>query len=257
VWARLSDLGEFGRGKSRHRPRNDPRLFGGKYPFIQTGEIARSGGRITAHTQSYSEFGLAQSRLWPIGTVCITIAANIADSALLTYPACFPDSVVGLVSASDVCVPEYIEFFIRTARNDLSQFAPATAQKNINLKILNEVMVPLPPLEEQREIVQRDEELLEIAARAERHVAMTNGRSDKLLQAVLVKAFRGELVPTEAELARAEGRQYESATQLLERIQAERAARELVKAGRAKKKKKEAAPPVPDSPRKVRKRAAG
>src|SRR5438067_4649726 len=91
---KLGDLGEVNRGTSRHRPRNAPHLYGGPYPFIQTGDVARSGGRIVKHEQTYSKAGLAQSRLWPAETVCITIAANIADSATLAYPACFPDSIV-------------------------------------------------------------------------------------------------------------------------------------------------------------------
>ena len=106
-WVQLPSLGFLGRGKSKHRPRNAEHLYGGAYPFIQTGEIARSGGRITQHKQTYSEAGLAQSKLWPEKTVCITIAANIADSALLTYSACFPDSVVGLITDSEICLPEY------------------------------------------------------------------------------------------------------------------------------------------------------
>ena len=94
----LADVGEIGRGKSKHRPRNDPRLYGGPYPFVQTGAMAQSRGRITEHTQTYSEMGLAQGKLWPAGTVCITIAANIADAAILGYPACFPASVVGFIA---------------------------------------------------------------------------------------------------------------------------------------------------------------
>src|SRR5262249_49415869 len=116
VGAHLSQLGELNRGKSRHRPRDANHLYGGPYPFIQTGDIARSGGRILTHRQTYSEAGLAQSRIWPGETVCITIAANIAESAILTYPACFPDSVVGFVADPEMCEPQYIEFFIRTAR---------------------------------------------------------------------------------------------------------------------------------------------
>lgn len=154
-WVKLPETGEMNRGKSRHRPRNAPFLFSGPYPFIQTGNIAQSGGRIISHKQTYSEAGLAQSRLWPADTICITIAANIAESAILTYPACFPDSVVGIIANPKVCVAEYVEFFIRVAKVDLATFAPATAQKNINIGILNEVSVPLPPLSEQQEIVRR------------------------------------------------------------------------------------------------------
>jgi len=133
LWIKLNELGELTRGKSKHRPRNAPHLFGGKYPFIQTGDVAQSNGRITNHKQTYSEEGLAQSRLWPEGTICITIAANIANSAILTYPACFPDSIVGLITAPDICINTFAEYYIRTIKERLSQFAPATAQKNINI----------------------------------------------------------------------------------------------------------------------------
>jgi type I restriction enzyme, S subunit len=218
TWVNLPDLGYMNRGKSKHRPRNAPHLYDGPYPFIQTGDIAQSGGLITSHQQTYSEAGLGQSRLWPIGTVCITIAANIANSAILTYPVCFPDSIVGLISDQDLCLAKYVEFFIRTARANLDQFAPATAQKNINIGILNTVAVPLPPIDEQKEIVRRVEALFKLADTIEMHVAAATTRCDKLTQAILAKAFRGELVMTEAELASREGRSYEPASALLARI---------------------------------------
>ncbi len=85
--------------------------------------------------QTYSEFGLQQSRLWPAGTLCITIAANIAETSILAIPACFPDSVVGFVSEDEMLV-RYVELFFRTIRANLERFAPATAQKNINLAVL-------------------------------------------------------------------------------------------------------------------------
>lgn len=95
----------FGRGKSKHRPRNAPHLYGGKYPFVQTGDIRNADHVITKYSQTYNEIGLAQSKLWPKRTICITIAANIAETAVLGFDACFPDSVIGLVAnpkAADV-----------------------------------------------------------------------------------------------------------------------------------------------------------
>jgi type I restriction enzyme S subunit len=221
VWAALPWLGELNRGKSRHRPRNASHLFGGPYPFLQTGDVARSGGRIRSHSQTYGEEGLKQSRLWPAGTVCITIAANIADSGILTYKACFPDSVVGFIADSRLCSPELVEFFIRTARENLSAFASETTQKNINLEILREVAVPVPPLKEQREIVRCVEMLFKLADAIEKRVAAATARAEKLKQSILAKAFRGELVPTEAELARRDGWTYEPASALLGRIKSE------------------------------------
>lgn len=89
-WCRLPDLGELARGKSKHRPRNDPKLYeNGNIPLVQTGDVARANGTILTYTAKYNEFGLAQSQLWPKGTLCITIAANIADTATLGFDACF------------------------------------------------------------------------------------------------------------------------------------------------------------------------
>jgi type I restriction enzyme S subunit len=193
-WVALPKLGELGRGKSKHRPRNDPILFGGKYPFIQTGDVARSDGRILIHSQTYNDVGLAQSRLWPARTVCITIAANIAESALLTYPACFPDSVVGLIADESIALPEYVELFIRTAKRDLAAFAPATAQANINLAILSDLAVPLPAINEQQEIVRRVEEALTLGDSVMSRIQTASLRIDGSSQAALTKAFRGELL---------------------------------------------------------------
>jgi type I restriction enzyme S subunit len=85
----LDALGTVERGRSRHRPRNDPSLYGGAYPFFQTGDVKAAEFRLADYSQTYNEGGLAQSRLWQPGTLCITIAANIAESAILGIPGCF------------------------------------------------------------------------------------------------------------------------------------------------------------------------
>jgi type I restriction enzyme, S subunit len=213
---RLVDLGELERGKSRHRPRNDPRLYGGPYPFIQTGAIAQSRGHITEHDQTYSEIGLAQSRLWPAGTLCITIAANIADTAILTYPACFPDSVVGFIADPSRCAPEFVKWSIDVVKERLASFAPATAQKNINLAVLNDVQFRCPALDEQIEIIRRVESLFAYADRLEARYQSARALVDRLTPALLAKAFRGELVPQDPN--------DEPAALLLERIRVARAA---------------------------------
>jgi len=163
AWARFSELGEFARGKSKHRPRNDPTLFNPPiYPLVQTGEVARAGNIILEYHSKYSEAGLAQSRMWPKGTLCITIAANIADSAILGFDACFPDSVVGFTPVEPLYSARYLLFFMKTARQQLLEYAPATAQKNINLEILESVYIPIPPLNEQEKIIQTVDDFLNI-----------------------------------------------------------------------------------------------
>jgi len=168
VWAKFPQLGEFGRGKSKHRPRNDPSLYSnGVYPLVQTGDVSRAHGLITTHTGKYNEKGLAQSKLWPEETLCITIAANIAESGILGFEACFPDSVVGFVRAKELPTTKYFEYFMRTAKERIEVFAPATAQKNINLGILEQVSIPLPPANEQRRIVAKVDELMALVDKLE------------------------------------------------------------------------------------------
>jgi type I restriction enzyme S subunit len=190
-WATMPQLGELNRGKSKHRPRDDAALYGGPYPFIQTGDVRRSDGSITEYSQTYSEFGLKQSRLWPIGTLCITIAANIAETGILKLEACFPDSVVGFVSEQGYPTTEYVEFFIRTARDGLDRFASATAQKNINLEVLEAVAVPTPPLAEQRRIVAEVERRLSLVRGVESEVDANLKRAQALRQATLQLSFNG------------------------------------------------------------------
>ncbi|KUJ77861.1 hypothetical protein AVO45_07755 [Ruegeria marisrubri] len=190
VWARFPELGIFGRGKSKHRPRNDPALYSdGKIPFVQTGDVARSKGLITSSTSFYNDVGLAQSMLWPRGTMCITIAANIADSGILDFDACFPDSVVGLVPASMFDSAKYFEYFIRTAKANLFEFAPATAQKNINLGILETVLIPLPPLAEQHRIVAKVDALMALCDRLEAALTTADTTRTCLLEALLHEAL--------------------------------------------------------------------
>ena len=162
-WCRLPDIGDLARGKSKHRPRNDPSLYlGGTIPLVQTGDVSRANGVIETYTALYNETGLAQSKLWPKGTMCITIAANIADTSILGFDACFPDSVVGYTPFDEKINVKYFEFFIRTAKNHLEEYAPSTAQKNINLEILSQLLVPCPPFKEISRIVAKVDELMSL-----------------------------------------------------------------------------------------------
>jgi type I restriction enzyme S subunit len=213
VWSTITQLGELNRGKSKHRPRNDPSLYGGDYPFVQTGDVRASDGLLTTYKQTYSDKGLSQSRLWPIGTMCITIAANIAETAILGIEACFPDSVVGFIPQNKNVSVEYIEFFFRTAKEDLDRYAPATAQKNINLAILETVSVPFMSVAEQQELVFQVSEKLDATNRAEATIDLKIKKSASFKSSILAKAFSGDLVPNDSN---------ESAQELLDKIKAEK-----------------------------------
>ena len=190
----LAKLGDLGRGKSKHRPRNDARLFeNGKYPFLQTSEVKAASKYITEYSKMYGEFGLQQSKLWKAGTLCITIAANIAETAFLGIDACFPDSVVGF-TPNDKINPWYIKYFIESQKLRLWAFAPATAQKNINLDTLEKLIVPYCSYEEQNMIVEEIENRMSVCDSIEKTINNALIQADALRLTVLKKAFEGRLV---------------------------------------------------------------
>jgi type I restriction enzyme S subunit len=197
VWCRLGDAAILKRGKSKHRPRNDNSLFeNGTHPFIQTGDVARSktnGYLIETINGYYNDFGLAQSLMQKKGTLCITIAANIAECGFLGFDACAPDSIVCL-SSLDKTIEKYCFYYIIQAREDIEKYAPATAQKNINLEILNSLLIPFPPLAEQHRIVQKLDELMQFFNELEESIKQIESQNEKLLRQVLREALRKEPV---------------------------------------------------------------
>ena len=151
----------FGRGKSKHRPRNDPKLYGGPYPFVQTGDVSSADHWLTDYTQTYSALGLAQSRLWPKGTVCIAIVgATVGESAILQFEACFPDSVIGIVVDERIADAEYVEYLLQAFKALLKEKGKGTARDNINLGTFENQLFPFAPLKEQRLIVERLNEMV-------------------------------------------------------------------------------------------------
>jgi hypothetical protein len=185
---KFDKVGSLQRGKSKHRPRDAPELLGGPYPLIQTGEVANSGGYIREYYQTYSEIGLNQSKIWPTGTLCITIAANIAKTGILTFDACFPDSIVGFTPYENVRV-EYTQFWLSFLQKILEKTAPESAQKNINLKILSNLNIPIPPMELQNkfsDIVERVEQIRE-------YQRVSNKQIDCFFNNLMQQAFKGEL----------------------------------------------------------------
>ena len=145
----LDQLGTVSRGKSKHRPRNDPKLFGGKYPFIQTADVKNADYYITKYSDTYNESGLAQSKLWDKGTLCITIAANIADTGVLAFPACFPDSIMGFVPFEGVANTRFIKYCFDRLQRDCKQISQGTAQDNLSWKKLSTIKFCIPEYKEQ------------------------------------------------------------------------------------------------------------
>jgi len=154
IWTKhkLNELGFVGRGRSRHRPRNEPTLYSGSYPFFQTGDIKGADLYLYKYTQTYSNKGLAQSKLWKPGTLCITIAANIAETAILKVEGCFPDSVVGFIPDNTKVDVRFIKYYIDTIKNKMQNVSRGTTQDNLSLEKILTFDFLTPPIPTQQKI---------------------------------------------------------------------------------------------------------
>jgi type I restriction enzyme S subunit len=149
---RFDEIGTIERGRSRHRPRNDESLYGGNYPFIQTGDVKAANLYIYDYSQTYNEKGLEQSHLWERGTLCITIAANIAETSILGIEACFPDSIIGFRSFEGESDVRFIKYFFDIWKKRIQMVSQGATQDNLSLEKLLKFKVPCPPIETQRRI---------------------------------------------------------------------------------------------------------
>ena len=152
LFRQLDEVGTLSRGKSKHRPRNDPILYGGQHPFIQTGDVKHSSFYVTSYSRTYSDKGLAQSKLWPAGTLCITIAANIADTAILTFPACFPDSIIGFKAKDGVASTAYVKYCLDTYKTQMRSISQGTTQDNLSQGKLLSLKFRIPDFQAQQKI---------------------------------------------------------------------------------------------------------
>ncbi|MCK6164943.1 restriction endonuclease subunit S [Bacillus pumilus] len=185
---KLGETGELKRGMSKHRPRNAPELLGGPYPLIQTGDVSRAGLFIENYRSTYSELGLKQSKMWEAGTLCITIAANIAETSILKFDACFPDSVVGykpFENMNTIFVHYWFSFFQKILENS----APESAQKNINLKILKDIEIITPSIKQQNEFAYK----VNVIYKQKVKLNEAKNFMEEMYNLLLHKAFKGEL----------------------------------------------------------------
>lgn len=191
---RLKDISKtFGRGKSKHRPRNDKSLYNGDYPFIQTGDIRNCDHYITEYSQTYNEKGLAQSKLWKKGTICITIAANIAETGVLNFDACFPDSVIGIEVNEKFADRNFVEYLLQSFKVKIQSLGKGSAQANINMGTFENELFPFPSVKHQQTIVSKLDALREQTKKLEAVYTQKLQDLEELKKSVLQKAFSGEL----------------------------------------------------------------
>lgn len=150
---KIKRLSKIFRGKFTHRPRNDERLYNGEYPFIQTGNVTNANKYINEYKQTLNEWGKSVSEMFPSGILTMTIAANIADVAILNFDACFPDSIVGFKPHYFIEL-EYLYYLFIAIRQDFLSTAIVTTQMNLNIVRIGDVEGFVPPRNEQIEIIE-------------------------------------------------------------------------------------------------------
>jgi type I restriction enzyme S subunit len=186
----LEEISNLERGRFSPRPRNDPKYFGGEYPFIQTGDINNSNYRLKKFTQTLNEKGIKVSKEFLKGDIVIAIVgATIGATAILEIDAYATDSVICIKTDADVVNGIYLEFTLRFWRKILLENAPEVARPNINLAILNNLKIILPPIKMQTkfsEIVLRIDFL-------KKKMLIQSNELETQFQALMQKAFSGEL----------------------------------------------------------------
>lgn len=192
-WVRLGDIAQLERGKFSPRPRNDPRYYGGSYPWIQTGEVEAAKKYITTYRNTLNEQGLAVSKMFPKGTLVITIAATIGAVGILTFDSCMPDSLVGITPIQGVSDTEFLYYSLLFIRERLKSIAPQVAQANLKLSLLEPIEIPLPPLDEQKRIAAILNEKMEAVERSRQAALAQLEAINKLPAAFLRQAFNGEI----------------------------------------------------------------
>jgi type I restriction enzyme S subunit len=181
---RVKQVAKILRGKFSHRPRNDPALYDGTYPFIQTGEVARAYKAIRTYRQTLNDQGFAVSKMFPAGTLVMTIAANIGDVAVLDFDACFPDSIVGFAPRSFM-LRDFMYYALVAMKSELLKEAPVNTQGNLNVDRVGAREIAVPPFKEQQELVTYIEQTTEELERA-----VTTMKSE----IALIREYRNRLV---------------------------------------------------------------
>jgi len=176
------------RGKFGHRPRNDPALYDGAYPFIQTGDVARAEKYISEFKQTLNEKGAAVSASFPSGTLVMAIAANIGDTAILGFEAYAPDSVVGFQPRQDITL-EFLKYSLDSSIQELEKTSTQSTQANLNIDRVGGVKGVFPPEDEQTKIVSFLDKMCEqfsiLEKQATKSIALMVERRSALISAAV------------------------------------------------------------------------
>lgn len=198
IWLKFGNVAEMSRGRFSARPRNDPQFYKGEYPFLQIGSLDDHGSLILDAPQSLNEKGLKVSKKFPKSTVVIAIVGGtIANLGVLGKEMCFPDSLIGFYPFEKMYHQDYLLYFLRFSQPILRNAAyQMSGQPNIKLPNLQELAFPMPPLSEQKRIVEKLNKLMAYCNDLEVSIKESQQQNEMLLQQVLREA----LEPNEEEI---------------------------------------------------------
>jgi type I restriction enzyme, S subunit len=247
AWCRVGQIADVRLGGTPSR--GEPSYWDGKVPWVSSGEVANC--RIRATTERITKKGLENSnaKLYPAGTVLIAMIGEgktRGQSAILDIEAATNQNAAGLIFDAGRVNPEYVWYWALQEYAKNRDEGRGGNQAALNGAKVRALPVPLPPVDEQAEIVRVTKRMLAFADRIESRLDLVLKRAERLPEAVLAKAFAGELVATEADLARAEGRTYETADELLTRV-----AQDVSSSGRSSSIRRRKSHAEPGSPRRT------
>ena len=218
AWSRVT-LGELCRTSSGGTPsRTRPDYFTGTIPWVKSGEL--TDGLVSDVEEFITDEGLANSsaKVFPAGTLLVALyGATVGKLGVLTRAAATNQAVCAIFPPPEL-ESKFLFWYLRHRRADLIAQAIGGAQPNISQSILRSLDVPVPPVEDQLCIVAEIEKQFSRLDEAVANLKRVKANLKRYKAAVLKAAVEGRLVPTEAELARREGRSYETGAQLLQRI---------------------------------------
>lgn len=227
-WARLNDISSITSGGTPARTNSS--FWNGDIPWVKIGDIRNK--YISTTEEEISEQGLNSSsaKIFPKGTILYTIFATIGTVGILNIDAATNQAIAGVTFFGEYN-RDYMYYVLIGLKDILVSKGKGMAQMNINLTILKNTPIPIPPLAEQKRIVEKIEELMPLIeeyGKAEEQLSKLNAEfPDKLRKSILQQAVQGKL--TERDPAD------EPASELLKRINSEKEA--LIKAGKIKKEK--------------------
>jgi type I restriction enzyme S subunit len=217
---KIGEAFEIVRGSSP-RPKKDARYFSkGKTSFhwIMLSDFTdNTTNNILMDTNEYlTEEGSKYSRYVNQNDILVGVSGvyGVGRTCLLDIEGYIYDGIMAIKNVRESNFRNFINYFMQLQRMNFMDVATGTSWPNINTEILKNYLIPVPPPDEQKEIIRKVEELFAYADTIEARYKKAKAWFDKIPQAILAKAFRGELAEQDEN--------DEPASVLLERIKKEK-----------------------------------